>query len=179
MAVAQVDVGLCNAVRRTLISDLRAWAPHQLTVRANTSTLNDELLAHRIGLIPFRRVGNGSTMTVAATGPCTVLAGQLLGPAFEAVHPAIEVVHLAADQSIDVTVHFDERTGADHARYATCAAVGMRERDDGAFDLHLESVHGTPVRELLLSALDRLDARVGNALHALAHQPTQPPHTMC
>ena len=29
-------------------------------------------------------------------------------------------------QKLDLTIHFDERTGSQHARYATCAAVGMK-----------------------------------------------------
>lgn len=174
------DVGFCNAVRRTLLADVPAWAPYQLTVRANTSTMNDEFLAHRIGLVPFRRVGNGTAMTLTAHGPCTVRAGDVVGPAFEPVHPGIEVATLAASQELDVTIHFDERTGATHARYQTCAGVGMCAAPDGTHHiLRFDSVHGTPARDLFFAALDRLDARVDGALHALAHQPSERPRSVC
>lgn len=165
--------GFCNAVRRTLLSDVTAWAPYEVVVRDNTSCQTDEFLAHRIGLVPFRRVGNGDEMCLEARGPCTVRAKDLVGPGFEAVHPEIELMVLAdAAQHLDLTVRFDERPASAHARYATCAAVGMVRVDADRHRVTFETHGDRDPKAVLLEALDHLDARVDRALQALAHKRT-------
>ena len=172
-------VGFCNAVRRTLLSDVRSWAPHSVTMTRNTSVQTDEFLAHRIGLIPFRKVGNGDTMTLDVKGPIMVTAADLTGPAFEAVHPEIEILLLGKDQHLSMTVHFDEQPAGKHARYSMCAGVGMRQIDADRYQISFTTNNGRSTQEVLSEALDHLDARVQRALHALAHQPAVPPKSFC
>ena len=185
------------------------WAPFQLTIRTNTSCHTDEFVAHRIGLVPFKRVGNGDTMEIKMCGPCTVYARDVIGPAFEAVFPSIEISRLGPRQELDLTVHFDEQFASKHARYAPCAAVGMlslglrrsegkrndaqsHDRwndesdsdDDDSTDkeeckISFEIIDGRTPVELMYSALDRLEQRVDNALVALGNQPIHPPKSMC
>lgn len=175
----QGGVGFCNAVRRTLLSDLEAEAPCEAVVRTNTSCQTDEFLTHRLGLIPFRRVGNGDTMELRATGPCTVRAADLVGPAFEAVHGDVEVMVLGdARQQLDLTLHFDRRPASAHARYCVCAGVGMEARGD-AHVIRYETIDGSQPAQRLREALDKLEARVDGALQQLAAQPATPPHSMC
>lgn len=172
--------GFCNAVRRTLLSDLESWAPCDVVVRENTSCQTDEFLAHRIGMIPFRRVGNGDTMTLRADGPGMATAGMLTGPAFEPVHGNIEIMKLGGrEQKLDLTVRFDRRKASVHARYAPCAAVGMRPLGAHNHEIRFETNDGRPGKEAMQDALEALDARVQAALHALANQPEVPPRSMC
>lgn len=171
--------GFCNAVRRALLSDLEAWAPHDVTLRVNTSCQTDEYLAHRLGMIPFRRVGNGDEMTLRAQGPCTVHARDLTGPAFEAVHGNIEVLRLGPGQDLDLTVRFDRRRASVHARYAVVAGVGMERLDDATHRLRFETNDGSDPREAMTRALDALEERVQKALRGLANQPAVPPKSMC
>jgi len=171
-------IGFCNAVRRTLASELSMEAPCSVHFRTNSSPQTDEFVAHRLGLIPFRRVGNGDTMALRAKGPCIVTAGDLTGPAFDAVHPDIRVVVLAAQQEIDATITFDTQSAATHARYGPVAGLGMEVCADGC-SISFETIDGRTCREALASALDRLDGRIDRALHALAHQPAVAPRSMC
>lgn len=173
-------VGFCNAVRRALVADVRMWAPCEVEVRANTSCQTDEFLAHRIGLVPFRRVADGgkNEMTLRVQGR-TALAGDLSGPNFEAVHAGVEIVPLGPGQALDLTVRFDERAGRAHARYACCAAVGMEEDASGHHRLRFETLDGRSTTAALREALDALEARVDGALRQLAHQPAEPPRSMC
>lgn len=173
-------VGLCNAVRRTLLSDVQAWAPFEVEVRTNTSCQTDEYLAHRIGMIPFRRVAEGTEMTLSVEGPCTACARDLTGPAFDAVHGGIEIIVLGDGQRLDMTVRFDRRAASKHARYAMCAGVGMERVDgEGRHRLRFETLDDRPPTDVLLEALDALEARVDGALKQLAHQPSTPPRSMC
>jgi len=197
--VVSGGVGFCNALRRTLAGDLSMLAPFQLTVRVNSSCHTDELIAHRIGLVPFKRVGHGDTMEIRVTGPCTVRAEDVVGPAFEPVHPSIEIAHLDVGQQLDLTIHFDEQLGSKHARYAPCAAVGMRSLsgrqsadasesalrdigvgvDDDRCRITFEVIDGRMPEQLMSLALDRLEERIDRALVALGRQPAHPPKSMC
>ena len=181
-------VGFCNAVRRALLHDVEAWAPCDVLVRVNTSCQTDEFLAHRIGLVPFRRCdagaggdggdGGESSLELQVAGPGTAYARDLKGPGFEPVEGGVPLMVLGEGQALDLTVRFDRQPASVHARYAMCAAVGMGY-DDAACRLRFETLDGRAPQEVLLEALDALDARVGRALHKLAHQPETPPVSMC
>lgn len=168
-------VGFCNAVRRTLLSDVEAWAPCEVTVHENTSCQTDEFLAHRIGMIPFARVGNGEVLELDATGPCTACARDFTSPGFAPVHEGIELMTLGKDQRLRLTVRLDKQPAHKHARYAACAGVGMRKVDADRCAVSFSVNDGRAPLQVLLEALDHLDARVERALHALAHQPEVAP----
>lgn len=182
--VLQGGVGFCNAVRRTLISDLSMWAPCEVTFRTNTSCQTDEFIAHRVGLIPFVRVGNGDTLELQATGPgvgsCMVTTKDVRGPAFQPVHDTIEIMQLGPGQELDLTIHFDQQQASKHARYSPCAAVGMSKVDnDGRYKISFQTVNGKNPKDVILTALDLLEKRVDRALIGIAKQPACPPKSMC
>lgn len=173
-------VGFCNAIRRTLLSDVHGWAADKVTVHANTSCHTDEFLAHRIGLVPIRpTTGSGDEMTLDATGPCTVRAADLRSVGYEPVHGAIELTVLGEGQRLCVTVHVARRPARVHARFSPCAAVAMRAVDADRCQVTFETNDGRPPAALLAEALDAFDARVDRALHALANQPVAPPRSYC
>ncbi|KAB5536396.1 RNA polymerase Rpb3/RpoA insert domain-containing protein [Coniochaeta sp. 2T2.1] len=49
-----IDASIANAFRRILISDIPTLAIEQVYIENNTSVIQDEVLAHRLGLIPFK-----------------------------------------------------------------------------------------------------------------------------
>jgi len=49
-----VDASIANAFRRILISELPTMAIEHVYIKNNTSIIQDEVLAHRLGLIPIR-----------------------------------------------------------------------------------------------------------------------------
>lgn len=173
-------VGFCNAVRRVLHSDLRSWAPFQVTFRKNTSCQTNEFLAHRIGLVPFRRVGNGAQMELSITGPCDVLASDLTGPAFEPALDDIVLMTLDTNQTIDATVEFDEQAAHKHARYSPLAAIGMKQVDgEGRHAISFEVNDPTLDPEAIMEeAFRSLEKRVDDAMLKLANQDSVP-ETMC
>ena len=172
-------VGFCNAVRRAMLNDLVAWAPYEVLVRENTSCETDEYLAHRLGLLPVRRTGNGAEMRLSAKGPATVRASALGGSAFECLHGDAVVMELDSGQEIDVVVRYDQQRGAKHARYAGVAAVGMEKVDRTRHRIRYEVIDDRTPASVVEDALDALDAYVDRALHSLAHQPDVPPKSMC
>jgi len=76
-------------------------------------------------------------------------------------------------------VFLDRRRASEHARYAPCAAIGMEARDDGTHCIRFEVIDGREPVEIMLEALDALEARVDRALFILDNQPVEPPKSMC
>jgi DNA-directed RNA polymerase alpha subunit len=155
-----------------MMSDVKTWAPCQLVIRINTSCQTDEFLAHRVGLIPFRRVGNGTELTVDREGPCTVLARDVVGSAFEPVHGAIEIMTLGDGHRLSFTIVFDEHAASHHARYSACAAVGMIKVDgDGRHRISFRTLDADrSAKQIVLDALEALERRVDASLLTLAKQ---------
>lgn len=171
-------IGFANALRRTLLSDVRSEAPYNVMVHVNQSCETDEFIAHRIGLIPLRRTGNGSTMQVKCSGPKMVTAADFESVAFEAVYPDIDIIPLGVGCELRLTIYVDEQRASKHARYSPCCKVGMKVHD-GACTLKFESINATPERDLLRMALDEMERKVDDALQQLAHQPPVPPQSYC
>ena len=48
-----VDVSLANALRRIMIAEVPTMAIEFVYLKANTSVLHDEMLCHRLGLLPL------------------------------------------------------------------------------------------------------------------------------
>lgn len=49
-----VDASIANSFRRILLSEVPTMAIDRVMIYNNTSVIQDEVLAHRIGLIPLK-----------------------------------------------------------------------------------------------------------------------------
>src|ERR1051326_1345007 len=116
--VKGVTPAFLNALRRTLLSQVPKLAIEDVTIYDNTSALFDEMVAHRLGLLPvptdlnaFNRRwkennaspreaecanGNGEgcasctvLFTLSKEGPCMVLSGDLV-PAADAKYKIVD-----------------------------------------------------------------------------------------
>ncbi len=66
--VIGIDAPIANALRRIMIARVPTMALDQVTIEENSSELPDEILAHRLGLVPLRAPASQFEAVVEASG---------------------------------------------------------------------------------------------------------------
>lgn len=154
-----VDVAFANALRRTMISDVPSMTIDDLFIFDNSSMLPDEILSHRIGLVPLKTdldsyvqpelCNCGSdlgcslcrvvlTLDVEAEdGNRTVTSGDFVSedPKVVPVSQGIPLVKLAPGQAVKIEAYARLGTGRIHAKWqpvtmAVYQHVGKIEVDE-------------------------------------------------
>ncbi len=133
-----------NALRRTLIAEVPKLAIDKVTFYDNTSALFDEILAHRIGLLPIPTDPSMLNMkgqvdaegrptllvryTLTKEGPCTVYSGDLEpeDKSYAIVDAKIPLVELLKDQRLILEAEAILGDGTQHAKWQVCQAVGYK-----------------------------------------------------
>ena len=135
-----------NTIRREMISGVPTLAIEDVRIYDNTSVLFDEMLVHRLGLIPLRTdlsthvpkeecscQGVGcptctATYTLSVEGPRTVYSNDLIpqDSASGPVHENVPIVKLIGDQKVVVEAKAHLSTGKNHAKWQATTACGYK-----------------------------------------------------
>ncbi len=141
LIIQGADVPFMNALRRIMLSEVPSMAIDEVVVIENSSMLHDEILTHRLGLIPLKtdldsynlpeecpcksefgcnlcRVA--LTLEVEATDHTkTVYSGDLVSenPDIKPVGDNIPIVKLAPDQKIKLEAYARLGKGEKHAKW--------------------------------------------------------------
>jgi len=147
-----------NSLRREMISGVPTLAIEDVRIYDNTSVLFDEMLVHRLGLIPLRTdlkahvpkeecscEGAGcptctATYTLSVEGPRTVYSNDLI-PQDSASGPVSEnipIVKLTEDQKVVIEAKAHLSTGRDHAKWQATTACGYKNYPVIAIDEHCD-----------------------------------------
>ena len=65
-----VDASIANAIRRTLIAEVPTMCIENVYVMNNTSIVQDEVLAHRLGMVPLNVNPDSFQMRSGSSEPC-------------------------------------------------------------------------------------------------------------
>ena len=135
-----------NSIRRVMLSEVPKLAVEDIIVYDNTSPLFDEIIAHRLGMIPLPTDldllvprdkcscgGKGCPnctvrYTLSKEGPCTVYSGDLQpeNERWAVVDPNIPIVELAEGQRLILEVEAILGTGKDHAKWQAAIAPAYK-----------------------------------------------------
>nr|WP_319377361.1 DNA-directed RNA polymerase subunit D [uncultured Methanoregula sp.] len=135
-----------NAMRRAMIGEVPTLAIEDVRIYDNTSALFDEMLAHRIGLIPLTTDlstyttqaacscgGAGcpactSTYTLSVEGPRTVMSSDLIpqDPRAAPVYDNIPIVKLTKGQKLVIEAKAVLNTGRTHAKWQPTLVCGYK-----------------------------------------------------
>ena len=141
ISVRDADVPLMNALRRIALAEVPAMAIDEVVMIENSSILQDEMIAHRLGLVPLRtdldnynlpedcecksEFGCGQcrvTLTLNAEsneGTRTVYSGELVSenPQVVPVSDKIPIIKLAKGQKLKLEAYVRLGKGKAHAKW--------------------------------------------------------------
>ncbi len=127
-----------NTLRRLIVNEVPVLAIEDVSIIKNGSALYDEIIAHRLGLIPLKTdlksyrlqadckcSGKGCAqctlhLTLSAKGPCTVYASEIVSkdPKIKPVHPGMPIVKLLKKQALEFEAVAVMGVGKDHMKFS-------------------------------------------------------------
>lgn len=136
--VKDTDAWYLNTLRRYIVNRVPTMAIEDVTFVENSSALYDEIVAHRLGLVPLttdleiyietlkcKCKGAGCArctlqITLNKTGPCMVYAEDLQtkDPKVKPVYPKMPIVKLLEGQDLKIEAVAFLSHGKDHIKYA-------------------------------------------------------------
>jgi DNA-directed RNA polymerase subunit D len=115
-----MDTTLANAIRRS-VNEIPILAIDEVEIYKNDSALNDQILAHRIGLVPLKNQKLKEDKVIemkleVKTGKESkeVVAGEMKG---EIVYPDMSLVYLEKGQELEIVAKAKVGKGISHAKY--------------------------------------------------------------
>lgn len=135
-----------NAFRRAMIGEVPTLAIEDVRIYNNTSALFDEMLAHRLGLIPIKTdlssystqakctcggagcPGCTVTYTLSAEGPRMVTSNDLIpqDPKAVPVYDNVPIVKLIKGQTLVLEAKAVLNTGREHAKWQPTLVCGYK-----------------------------------------------------
>jgi len=119
--VSDMNVSLANAIRRS-VNEIPVLAIDEADVYKNDSALYDEIIAHRLGLIPLKNQKMKADQTVEmkfkvkGKGDNTVVLSSELGDAV--VYPDMPIVILSEGQEVEIVARAKAGLGINHAKFS-------------------------------------------------------------
>lgn len=136
--IKDTDHVYVNTLRRIILTEVPSMAIKKVTITKNGSALFDEVIAHRLGLIPLvtdlksynlqssctcKDAGCAKcqvSFTLKAEGPLTVYAGDLKSqdPNIKSAHAKIPIVKLLKGQELEFEAVAGLGIGKEHAKFS-------------------------------------------------------------
>lgn len=163
---AETSESLANAIRRS-VNEIPILAIDEVEFHKNDSALYDEIIAHRLGLIPLKMEKSIASMEkcsckgkgcnkctiqlkLTAEGACNVYSKSLKGGA-EAVYDKIPIVLLTEGQELELVARARLGKGVEHVKFSP-GIIYYRNKArieiDNECDLCEDCVKACPVKIL-------------------------------
>ncbi|MEM0123494.1 MAG: DNA-directed RNA polymerase subunit D [Conexivisphaerales archaeon] len=137
--IDEYDLNYANAIRRYIISEVPTLAIEDVVVIENSSLIYDEIIAHRLGLVPLKtpkkylEQAGAQLMLVldakAEGGTRTVYSGELVSVEDKEVYPVsteIPLLKLAKGQSIKIEAYARLGSGKKHSKFSPISKATVK-----------------------------------------------------
>lgn len=180
LVIEGVDTPFMNAMRRSMLAEVPSMAIDEVVIIENSSMLHDEILAHRLGLIPLKT--DLDTYNLPEECPCesefgcnlcrvaltlegeakekttAIYSGAMRSdnPDIMPVSDRIPIVKLAPGQKVKLEAYARLGKGRDHAKWQPVSSCTYKymprvEIDDKECDVCGECVNVCPKRILVIA----------------------------
>lgn len=173
-----ISVEMANAIRRTILREIPILAVDYVDFHENTSAFFDEIIAHRIAMIPLKFnpetinfrdeckcEGKGCELCTAVfildrTGPCTVYSKDLK-PVNEDTYPLFNnfpIVKLLKGQKLKLEAVARLGTAKEHVKFQ--AANASYSYNNDTFNFYIESYNGFEPEYFVFKALEIIRKKI-------------------
>lgn len=126
LLLSDFRLSLINALRRAVINSVYTLAIEDVTIYKNTSSMYDEILSSRLGLLPLktpsalRKSKKEITFKLKETGPKAVHASDLIAEDKDItlVYPEMLIINLKEGESIDLAAKAVFGNGQEHIKFS-------------------------------------------------------------
>lgn len=187
--LSETPLAVANALRRFAINEVPTMAVEEILIIENSSSMPNDVLAHRISLIPFisdidryvapEECGCGNRLgcercavrfvlrAEAKDEPITVYSGDMVpedeNTKVKPVSPKIPIVKLAPGQKIEMELYVRVGKGRNHAKWQAAIASLYEPKEktgEGERILYVESIGFLPPKRILVEAAKALEKKV-------------------
>lgn len=180
-SVDGIKPAFASALRRIMISEIPTMAVEYIDFKRNDSSITDEVLANRIGMIPLtfdekayslptseERKGdkegkNVTKLVLKKKGPAIIYSGDFKS-SDKSVKPVFDKIPLTELFNENESVEFEATAmlglGKDHTKWQG-AVVGYKlNNKKDSFIFNVESICGIPVKEIVLRSVNILNEKM-------------------
>ncbi len=123
--VTDSHFSILNALRRAIITNVKTMAIDDVTIYSNTSSMYDEILAHRLGLMPLKtfpeleKSKKEVVFSLKEIGPKVVHSGDLKSsdPDIVPVYDNMVIVSLKLGETIELEAKAKFGDGSEHTKF--------------------------------------------------------------
>jgi len=137
-----MGIGLANAIRRSVL-EIPILAIDEVEIIKNDSALFDEIVAHRMGLIPIKTEKNSPKQIefkLKVKGP-KIVSSQDLVPSVGTEYE-LPITLLGEEQEIEANAYASFGKGIDHIKYSPGLMYYKNNLDESLLDLVTVDVEG-------------------------------------
>ena len=156
-------VELANAIRRTAMAEIPTMAIDEVDIYENSSSLFDEFIAHRLGMIPLTtnlktydinsKSENKKTvmMSLNIQGPGVFYSKEIKtkDPTVKPVYDTIPLIELGEGQVLRLDAKARLGIGKTHAKFQSCLAYYKEKKEDEEYEMTIES-YGNHTPKMIL-----------------------------
>ncbi|MEM4389812.1 MAG: DNA-directed RNA polymerase subunit D [Candidatus Micrarchaeia archaeon] len=170
-----VSFSFANALRRTAMARVPVYAIDAVTFYENSSSLFDEYIANRIGLVPLTTPPDAKEdelvlFTLDAEGPCMVFSKDLKSSVNDVVPVSdkIPLLKLLSGQRLRLEGRARLGSGREHAKFQAGIASYSYDKEKKTFHFRIESFGQLPAPKLVEKSVALLLDKCEEFLEAIA-----------
>lgn len=181
-----LDRCYASALRRFALDEVPVMAIDEVIIIENTSPMYDEVLAHRLGLIPLKTdlkrfllpeecgenplASPGCRIMLvldaeAKDGSKMVYSGDLVSEDdyVKPISGSIPIIELAPGQKVKLEAYARLGRGCEHAKWNAATVSVLKPLGEDESELYIESSGSLPAYEIFLTAIKELGKRLKDA----------------